>query len=62
MKMMKDLDLCPGGNCPLRMSCERHHWWMQIDDDIDGYHYEIEPMYNGNECELFVRNEYFYGG
>jgi len=57
---MKDIDLCPGGNCPLRMTCERYFWWLQADDD-DGCHWEVEPAYEGDKCRLYIQKEY-YGG
>lgn len=58
--MKKDLDICPGGDCPLRTTCERYFWWLQLDDE-DGTYMEIEPAYVGNNCLLYKRREY-YGG
>ena len=56
---MKDMDLCPGGNCLLRMTCERHFWWLQLDDDKEDMHWEMEPLYDGVSCRLYEQMKYY---
>ena len=51
--------LCPGDACPLRMTCERYHAWLNSEDDEAP---EVMPDYHEGECAFYEQKSYFYGG
>jgi hypothetical protein len=55
---MKDIDLCPGTNCPLASTCLRAIWYDEHDKNLP-YRWEIDPP--EKPCKLFIAREY-YGG
>lgn len=48
--------LCPGDACPLRMTCQRYHDWLNNEDDEAP---EMAPDYDG-ECYAYEQRT-FYG-
>ena len=56
---MKDLDLCPGTDCPLRMTCERYTQWLSLEPDEESYHWEITTPYWDGHCELYIPMKYY---
>ena len=50
--------LCPGDNCPLKMSCYRYFAWFHNEDDEAP---EMEPDYHEGKCYGFEPKRY-YGG
>ena len=49
--------LCPGESCPLRLTCNRFHAWLDNEDEED---LEMAPAYKDGRCELYLQKE-FYG-
>lgn len=50
--------VCPGDACPLRMTCERFHAWLNSEDDEAP---EATPDYHEGECVFYDQHQY-YGG
>ena len=49
--------LCPGESCPLRLTCNRFHAWLDNEDEDE---LEMVPAYKDGHCELYNQKE-FYG-
>ena len=58
---MKDKEIysCSGKNCKIRMICQKHHNWIEQEDNDDSM--ELSPAFVSDKCVNFNKIE-FYGG
>lgn len=50
--------ICPGGACPLRLTCQLFQNWLNNEDRESE---ELYPCYHKGKCLLYKQKEY-YGG
>lgn len=53
-----DFLICPGGACPLRLTCQLFQNWLNNEDRTSE---ELYPCYHKGKCLLYKQKEY-YGG
>ncbi len=52
-----NIPICPGGACPLRMTCRRFQDWLNNEEDDPDI--EMEPDYHNGGCLLYVQKQFY---
>ncbi len=60
MKQREPDELCPGEYCPLKMTCQRHMWWIQaVEYEEDPKYWEMLPAYKNGKCHMYEPKGYY---